>query len=236
VKDRELVFVSSAAYRGSVLPAFLSGLGIGLSLIVAVGAQNAFLLRQAAKREHIVAVTLFCILSDLVLIGAATGAVGYVASHAPWVLEAARWAGVVFLACYGLMAARRAWRPTGEVLVAAPDAPAPQSATGTGGTAVLTRPRTGTLAAALLTCAAMTWLNPHLWLDTAMLGSIANTFGDDRWTFTAGAITGSVIWFTALAVAATLLGRYLRTPRAWRILDTIIAVVMLVLAIRLALG
>ncbi|WP_261165816.1 LysE/ArgO family amino acid transporter [Microbacterium sp. Marseille-Q6965] len=219
-----------------MLPAFFSGLGIGLSLIVAIGAQNAFLLRQAAKREHIVALTLFCIVSDLIFIGAATGAVGYVASHAPWVLEAARWAGVVFLACYGALAARRAWRPSGEVLEAAPDAAEPPAPAGPGGAAVLTRQRRGTLAAALLTCAAMTWLNPHLWLDTAMLGSIANTFGEARWVFTAGAITGSTIWFATLAVAATLLGRYLRTPRAWRILDTIIAVVMLGLAIRLAIG
>lgn len=215
-----------------MLTPFLAGLGIGLSLIVAIGAQNAFLLRQAAKREHIVAVTLFCIVSDVVLIGGATGAVGWVAAHAPWVLDLARWGGVVFLACYGLMAAKRAWRPSGEVLEAAPEAPsAPASG---GGTAVLTR--RGTLTAALLTCAAMTWLNPHLWLDVAMLGSIANTFGEGRWAFTLGAITGSTIWFGSLAFAATLLGRYLRTPRAWRILDTIIAVVMLGLAVRLAIG
>ena len=217
-----------------VLTTFLAGLGIGLSLIVAIGAQNAFLLRQAAKREHIVAVTLFCIASDVILIGGATSAVGWVASHAPWVLELARWGGVIFLASYGLLAARRAWKPSGEVLEAAPEAPV--ATTTGGGTAVLTRPRTGTLATALLTCAAMTWLNPHLWLDVAMLGSIANTFGEGRWVFTIGAITGSTIWFSSLAFAATLLGRYLRTPRAWRILDSIIAVVMLGLAIRLALG
>jgi len=218
-----------------VLTPFLAGLGIGLSLIVAIGAQNAFLLRQAARREHIVAVTLFCILSDVILIGAATGAVGWLALHASWVLELARWGGVIFLACYGLLAARRAWRPSGEVLEAAPDA-TPAPAAGGGGTAVLTRRRTGTLAAALLTCAAMTWLNPHLWLDVAMLGSIANTFGEGRWAFTLGAITGSTLWFGSLAFAATLLGRYLRTPRAWRILDSIIAVVMLGLAVRLAIG
>lgn len=224
-----------------MLIALFSGLGIGLSLIVAVGAQNAFLLRQAARREHIVAVTLFCILSDIFLIGGATGAVGYVASHAPWALELARWGGVVFLACYGLLAAKRAWRPTGEVLVAAPEAPQEAPSAGGTSTATIVRPRTTpartrTLVAALGTCAAVTWLNPHLWLDVAMLGSIANTFGEDRWWFTAGAIAGSTVWFTALAVAATLLGRYLRTQRAWRILDTIIAVVMLGLAVGLAIG
>lgn len=214
-----------------MLAPFLAGLGIGLSLIVAIGAQNAFLLRQAAKREHIVAVTLFCILSDMILIGGATGAVGWIASHGAWVLELARWGGVAFLTCYGLLAAKRAWRPTGEVLEAAPDV---EPAVVGGRTAV--RTRSGTLTAALLTCAAMTWLNPHLWLDVAMLGSIASTFGDGRWAFTLGAITGSAIWFSALAFAATLLGRHLRTPRAWRILDTLIAIVMLGLAARLAVG
>lgn len=218
-----------------MLTALFSGLGIGLSLIVAVGAQNAFLLRQAAKREHVVAVALFCILSDLVLIGGATSAVGYVASHAPWLLELARWGGVLFLSCYGLLAAKRAWRPTGEVLVAAPDAPV-HAREGAARAGTITASRTGSLTAALATCAAVTWLNPHLWLDVAMLGSIANTFGAERWWFTAGAIAGSTIWFVSLAVAATLLGRYLRTPRAWRILDSVIAVVMLGIAVRLAIG
>lgn len=226
-------------------PALLfAGFGLGLSLIVAIGAQNAFVLRQGARREHLVAVLLVCIVSDMVLILAGVAGFGTILEHAPWAITLFRWFGVLFLVGYGLLAAKRAWRPAGAVL-AVEDAgsdsavidgalPAP------GGTATLTQPMTSTRRAlpVVLTALALTWLNPHVYLDTVvLLGSVANTHGSDgRWVFAIGACVASIVWFTALGAGARLLSRWLATPRAWRILDGIIAVVMLTLALSLALG
>lgn len=208
----------------------LAGLGLGLSLIVAIGAQNVFVLRQGIRREHVLAVVLVCALSDALLIAAGVAGLGFVISAAPWLVVVARWAGALFLVSYGVIAARRAWRG-GEVLtVEAADAP--QGAP-SGATATLTRTR---LAPVVLTTLALTWLNPHVYLDTVlMLGSIAATHGSERWLFAAGAISASILWFTALGFGARYLGRWLRTARSWRILDAIIAVVMIALAVSLVL-
>lgn len=219
----------------------LAGLGLGLSLIVAIGAQNVFVLRQGIRREHVLAVVLVCAISDAVLIVAGVAGLGYVISAAPWLVTVARWAGAAFLLGYGLLAARRAWRGGEEALqverpedgALADDLAAPSgSATGT---AVAARTKTA-LAPVLLTVLALTWLNPHVYLDTVlMLGSIAATHGEERWLFAAGAIAASVLWFTSLGFGARHLGRWLRTPRAWRVLDAVIAVVMIVLAVSLVI-
>ena len=195
----------------------LAGLGFGLSLIVAIGAQNAFVLRQGLRREHVLAVVLVCALSDAVLILLGIAGAGAVIRSAPVVLTVVRYAGAVFLLAYGILAARRALRPA--ALTA--DGPAV---------------RTG-LAATLVTVLALTWLNPHVYLDTVvLLGSIANTHGDGRWWFGAGAVLGSVIWFTALGYGARLLQPVFAKPAAWRVLDAIIAVVMVALAVSLIVG
>ncbi|MCY1064496.1 LysE/ArgO family amino acid transporter [Nannocystis sp. RBIL2] len=192
----------------------LSGFGLGLSLIVAIGAQNVFVLRQGVRREHLAAVVAICALSDIALIAAGIAGIGAALERMPWLLDVARWAGAAFLAGYGGLAARRAVRPGGSGLTAGND---PGRAT--------------TPAAAIATCLALTWLNPHVYLDTVfLLGSVANTHGDGRWAFGLGAAVASVVWFTALGFGARLLGRWLSTPRAWRILDGVIAVLMLVLA------
>lgn len=228
-------------------PALLfAGFGLGLSLIVAIGAQNAFVLRQGARREHLVAVLLVCIASDVVLIHAGVAGFGTILAHAPWAITLFRWFGVVFLVGYGLLAAKRAWRPAGTVLAVegAGSSGAAAAADGTGavsgGTATLTLPTTSTRRAlpVVLTALALTWLNPHVYLDTVvLLGSVANTHGSDgRWVFAIGACLGSIVWFTALGGGARMLSRWLATPRAWRILDGVIAVVMLALALSLALG
>jgi L-lysine exporter family protein LysE/ArgO len=234
-----------------MLTAALAGLGLGLSLIIAIGAQNLFVLRQGLRREHVLAVALVCTLSDAALILLGVSGVGLALQTVPWLLVVARWAGAVFLLAYAVLAARRAWRPAGEALVVADDvrdadAPGPASQSRT--TAVASRTglaasrtglaasRTG-LAAALTTCLALTWLNPHVYLDTVfLLGSIASTHGADRWWFALGAACASALWFFALAYGARLLGRLLSTPRAWRILDGVIAVVMTVIAVNLVLG
>lgn len=207
----------------------LSGLGLGLSLIVAIGAQNVFVLRQGMRREHVLPVVVICALSDALLIAAGVAGLGVVISAAPWLVVGARWAGALFLLGYGLLAARRAWR--GGEQLRLDDAPATGGAPDGAATATATRTA---LAPVLLTVLALTWLNPHVYLDTVlMLGSIAATHGDDRWLFAAGAIVASILWFTALGFGARYLGRWLRTERSWRILDGIIAVVMIALAISL---
>lgn len=201
----------------TALLAALSGLGLGLSLIVAIGAQNAFVLRQGVRREHIVPVIAICALSDAVLIALGVGGAGALFDAVPWLVTVARFAGAAFLLVYGALAARRALRPK------ALDADA--------------APARGSLAAAVGTVLALTWLNPHVYLDTVvLLGSIASTHGDQRWWFGAGAALGSVLWFTALGLGARALAPVFARPRAWRILDGVIAVVMLALAVSLVVG
>lgn len=213
----------------------LAGLGLGLSLIVAIGAQNVFVLRQGIRREHVLAVVVICAVSDAVLIIAGVAGLGFVVSAAPWLVVVARWAGALFLLTYGVLAARRAWKG-GEVGLESGGtdaAPPTASAAGDGATATLTRTR---LAPVILTVLALTWLNPHVYLDTVlMLGSIAATHGEDRWLFAAGAVAASILWFTALGFGARYVGRWLRTPLSWRILDAAIAVVMIVIAVSLVL-
>ncbi|MFN3950212.1 LysE/ArgO family amino acid transporter [Microbacterium sp.] len=220
---------------GVVLPSLLAGLGLGFSLIVAIGAQNLFVLRQGVRREHLPAVVAVCAVSDAVLIVVGVSGVGLVLQAVPWLLVVVRWAGAAFLVGYGLLAARRALRPSGDTLHvdgAASPSTAP-STSDAGTTAVRAR---STLATTLLTCLALTWLNPHVYLDTVfLLGSVASTHGDGRWAFAAGACVASLMWFSALGYGARHLGRWLDTPRAWRVLDAVIAVVMIAIAVSLVL-
>ncbi|SDG86942.1 LysE/ArgO family amino acid transporter [Microbacterium pygmaeum] len=229
-----------------MLSPVLAGLGLGLSLIIAIGAQNLFVLRQAIRREHVLLIATICAVSDAVLIALGVSGVGLVLSAVPWLIDVVRWTGAAFLIAYGLLAARRAWRPKGESLAVsesarpAADAPAlhaSDEARRPAASHVSTAARASTRVLPLvLTCLALTWLNPHVYLDTVfLLGTVANTHGDDRWLFAAGAMIGSVVWFFSLAVGARHLGRWLGTPRAWRILDAVIAVVMIALGISLVL-
>ncbi|PWJ54204.1 L-lysine exporter family protein LysE/ArgO [Quadrisphaera granulorum] len=204
------------------LIAAASGLGLGLSLIVAIGAQNAFVLRQGLRGEHVLGVVAICALSDLVLILAGVAGAGEALQAWPAALVVVRVLGAVVLAGYAVLAARRALRPADG------EAAALRADTTGSGTA---------LTAALVTCLALTWLNPHVYLDTVvLLGSIASTHGDERWWFGAGAGAGSVIWFTALGFGARLLRPLFAKPVAWRVLDGIIAVMMAALATSLLLG
>ncbi|PPK93392.1 L-lysine exporter family protein LysE/ArgO [Kineococcus xinjiangensis] len=201
----------------AALLATLSGLGLGLSLIVAIGAQNAFVLRQGLRGEHLPAVVALCAVSDAVLIAAGVGGAGAVLERVPWLLPVIRYGGAAFLVWYAVLAARRALRP------AALDA-------GDTGARV-------PLSSAVGTCLLLTWLNPHVYLDTVvLLGSIAQTHGEQRWWFAAGAAVGSVVWFSALGYGARLLRPVFARPSAWRVLDGSIAVVMTGLAASLVLA
>src|SRR4051795_5617547 len=180
----------------------------GLSLIVAIGAQNAFVLRQGLRRRHVLLVVAVCAASDLLLILAGVAGIGTIIERAPGVLAVIRWFGAVFLLAYGLLAARRAVR--GGQLQAATD-------------------RHLSTSAALAAALAFTWLNPHVYLDAVLLvGSIASTHGTPgRWWFAAGASLASLSWFTALGYGARALTPVFRRRNAWRVLDTAIAVTML---------
>lgn len=229
-----------------MLTALLAGFGLGLSLIVAIGAQNLFVLRQGIRREHITAVVIVCAASDAALILLGVSGVGLILTAVPWLVVAVRWAGAAFLVGYGLLAARRAWRPGTEALAldaantAAVANTGPERSAGSAAaehgatTATATASRVSTV---ILTTLALTWLNPHVYLDTVfLLGGVANTHGDERWIFAAGAAVASVIWFSALGYGARYLGRWLATPKAWRILDGVIAVVMIALGVSLVIG
>ncbi|MEN0071989.1 MAG: LysE/ArgO family amino acid transporter, partial [Propionicimonas sp.] len=212
------------------------GLGLGLSLIVAIGAQNVFVLRQGIRREHALAVAAICAASDAVLIVLGISGIGAATQLLPWLVEAVRWAGAAFLVGYGALAARRAVRPSGGTL-AAPVVLAVPAPAGAGGTATATlAPTTSAvgLTQVVLTCLALTWLNPHVYLDTVfLLGSVGSTHGELRWVFALGAMTASVLWFFSLAYGARLLGRWLSTVLAWRVLDGLIAIVMIALGVSL---
>ncbi len=191
----------------------LTGVGFGLSLIVAIGAQNAFVLRQGLRGEHVGLVVATCAVSDAVLIAAGVGGVGALLTQAPTLITVVRIAGAAFLGSYAVLAARRALRPA-STLTATSDGEA-------------TLPR-----ATLATALALTWLNPHVYLDTVLLlGSVAGTHGDERWSFGAGAAVGSVIWFTGLGYGAALLRPLFARPAAWRLLDALIALTMAALAV-----
>ncbi len=199
------------------LTAAAAGFGTGLSLIVAIGAQNAFVLRQGVRRHAVLAVVGICALSDAFLIALGVGGVGAVVVAWPGALTAIGWIGGAFLLGYGLLAARRVFRPGGALR--------------TEGEAE------GSVRRAVLTCLAMTWLNPHVYLDTVfLLGSVAADRGPLRWTFGLGAALASLCWFTALGFGARLLGRFLARPAAWRALDALIAATMLVLGATLVAG
>lgn len=194
-----------------------AGLGLGLSLIVAIGAQNAFVLRQGLRREHVLLVVAICAVSDAVLIVAGVGGLGVLIQQAGWALVVVRIVGAAFLVWYGIRSALRALTPSAlkadEGGVRMP------------------------LATAITTVLALTWLNPHVYLDTVLLlGSIGGTYGEHRWWFAAGAALGSMLWFSALGFGSRALRPLFAKPMAWRLLDAIIAVVMIALAVSLIVG
>lgn len=215
----------------------LAGFGLGLSLIVAIGAQNVFVLRQGIRKEHVWLVVAICAVSDAVLIAAGVAGAGVAIAAVPWLVTAVRWAGAAFLVGYAALAARRAWKPAHDGARLEDEPPKGDSkAKATRASAVLPK-STPAQRATALTALALTWLNPHVYLDTVVLvGSVAATHGDNRWIFGAGAIAASLVWFTTLGFGARLLAPLLSRPTAWRVLDGIIAVVMLGIALMLVLG
>jgi L-lysine exporter family protein LysE/ArgO len=195
-----------------VLTSALAGFAASVVLIVAIGAQNAFVLRQGLRREHVIPVVIVCALSDLALITAGIAGLGALVAGHPGTVRIITWGGAAFLGAYAILAARRALRPSG--LTPADRAPA-------------------TLRGTLLTALALTYLNPHVYLDTVLLlGTVAQRH-PHRWLFGLGAAAASAVWFTALGLGARKLGPLLARPGAWRVLDGLIAVVMAGIAVTL---
>ncbi|AYY14026.1 amino acid transporter [Actinobacteria bacterium YIM 96077] len=191
------------------------GFVTGLSLIIAIGAQNAFVLRQGIRREHVLVVILLCSAADALLITAGVAGLGAVVTAHPAAVEITRYAGAAFVLGYAVLATRRALRPN---VLTVDDAPP-----------VAARRR-----AAIMACLGFTVLNPHVYLDTMiLLGSLANQHGSGRWLYGIGATLASFVWFFALGYGARTLRRFFARPRSWQILDALIAAVMFVIGVTL---
>lgn len=219
----------------SILPGFL----VSISLIAAIGAQNAMVLRHGIARSDVAAVAVFCIVSDAILMSAGTAGFGAALQANPRVLTAVTLLGVAFLLAYGAMSLRSAWKS----LPARATTPAslqskttdgdPQEGEGLSAKGTVARTLPGSIAGV----AAVTWLNPHAYLDTVVLvGSVAASYGEQRWWFTLGAIMASAVWFSSLAAGARAFSRRLARPRTWTIIDALTGLVMIGIAVKLLVG
>ncbi len=201
-----------------MLNAFLTGFGTGFSLILAIGAQNAFVLRQGLLRTHVFWVCLTCALFDAVLIAAGVAGASGLSAAAPWAIAALTWGGAAFLAVYGALSLARAFNP---------------------GALRAANQGTGSLRSTLLTCLALAWLNPHVYLDTVgLIGAVSTGFPgwSGKLAYGIGATLASFVFFFALGYGARLLAPVFARPRAWAVLDVAIALVMWSIAIALILG
>ncbi|WP_460467417.1 LysE/ArgO family amino acid transporter [Calidifontibacter terrae] len=200
------------------MDAYLTGLLTGLGLIVAIGAQNAFVLRQGVHREHVGVVVVICAVSDAVLIALGVAGVGAVVASHPTVLTVLKWLGAAYLVWFAIGAFRSALHPSGLE-------------TGV-------ERKSLTVRSVALTALALTYLNPHVYLDTVlMLGNLANQHGHSgRWWFAGGAATGSVLWFSGLGFGARAVAPWMARPGVWRALDVVIGCAMLLVATLLVLG
>jgi L-lysine exporter family protein LysE/ArgO len=190
--------------------AFLPGLLTGLSLIIAIGAQNAFVIRQGLTRKYVLMTVLVCIVSDVTLMAAGVAGLGAIILQLGWLLEVFRWFGVAYLLWFAYGSVRSAFKndalKTGES-------------------------KSGTRKQVLVAVLSMTWLNPHVYLDTVILvGSIANTFKENAWYFGFGAMVGSVLWFFSIGYGAKAASGFMSKPSFWKVLDLVIATVMVTIA------
>ncbi|MFM1995451.1 MAG: hypothetical protein RLZZ610_968 [Actinomycetota bacterium] len=194
--------------------AFLPGFLTGLSLIIAIGAQNAFVIRQGLTKKHVLLVVLICAVSDALLIFLGVAGLGALISGLPWLLEIIRWFGVAYLSWFGVKALMSAFKTQSL------DASGVQSASAK---------------TVVLSVLGFTFLNPHVYLDTViLLGSIGNQFGPDKWWFAIGGAVASLVWFSSIGFGAKAASRFMSKPIFWKVLDSLIALVMFSIAIMLA--
>ena len=194
--------------------AIIPGLLAGFSLIIAIGAQNAFVIRQGLTKKYVLLTVLICAFSDAILIALGASGLGALIKSNKNILEFVRWFGVIYLLWFAFKSAKSVFKK--EVLNSAGEASADRKSV-------------------ILTVLALTFLNPHVYLDTViLLGSISNQFGTDKWFFVIGAMLASFIWFTAIGFGAKSASRFMSQPIFWKILDSIIALVMVSIAAFLA--
>ena len=194
--------------------AFLPGFFAGLGLIVAIGAQNAFVIRQGLTRQHVFVVVAICAIADAALIALGIAGLGAIIQGLPWLLEGVRWFGVAYLTWFGIKSIRSAFK--NEVMD-------------------ISGAQTTSLKKVVAAVLGFTLLNPHVYLDTViLLGSISNQFAEDRWVFGFGAMTASIVWFSSIGFGARAASRFMSKPIFWRVLDSLIAVVMFSIAFYLA--
>ena len=194
--------------------AIIPGLLAGFSLIIAIGAQNAFVIRQGLTKKYVLLTVLICAFSDAILIALGASGLGALIKSNKNILEFVRWFGVIYLLWFAFKSAKSVFKK--EVLNSAGEASADRKSV-------------------ILTVLALTFLNPHVYLDTViLLGSISNQFGTDKWFFVIGAMLASFIWFTAIGFGAKSASRFMSQPIFWKILDLIIALVMVSIAAFLA--
>jgi L-lysine exporter family protein LysE/ArgO len=201
---------------GFVIGVSVAGFLTSLALLAVIGAQNTYLLRQGLRGSHVLAVVAVGMLSDIVLIAVGVTGIGTVVDHARWALSVVRWLGIAFLTWYAISSLLRA---RGASALAA------------------TPPNDDARRVVIMRMAVLTWLNPHVYLDTVLLiGSLANAHGPNgRWWFGVGACTASVVWFAAIGFGARLLAPYLTSRRAWTVVDIVTPLTMLFVAARMAL-
>lgn len=195
------------------MSALIAGFSLGFSLILAIGAQNAFVLRQGLRRAHVLPVVLTCAISDAALIVLGVTSFGWVSARFPLVAPVFVWGGAAFLVVYGALHFRDAWR---------------------GGARLEAGGEAQSLRRAILTVLALTWLNPHVYLDTViLLGSVSTEYGERAWVFGLGAALSSFVFFFSLGYGARALAPVFARPLAWRALDVLIGVVMWIIALKL---
>jgi L-lysine exporter family protein LysE/ArgO len=195
------------------MSALIAGFLTGLSLIVAIGAQNAYVLRMGLSKHHVTVVVVICTVSDITLILSGIGGIGGIVKSAPSSLQILRWVGVVYLSYFAIRSFLKAAKP-GSLSPSDADKPS--------------------LRVAVATTLAFTFLNPHVYIDTVLLiGSIGNQYGHSRWIFATGAGASSVLWFSTIGFGARYASRFMAKPITWRILDSIIGVVIVLVALKL---
>lgn len=195
---------------------YLAGLGLGFSLILAIGSQNAFVLKQGLLRSHVFAICLFCAVSDAILISAGVAGFGAVTAQFPQLVTFAKYAGAAFLWVYGLKSLYASFTASHAMTASGDDVTSLQKA--------------------LLLCFAFTWLNPHVYLDTLVLVGMVSTGASHKVIFALGAISASFVFFFSLGFGARMLSPIFAKPKAWNILDGLVGLLMLGLAINLIMG
>jgi L-lysine exporter family protein LysE/ArgO len=199
-------------------PVLIAGMTMGLSLIIAIGAQNAFVLRQGLRGEHVLAVSLTCAASDALLILLGVTSFARITSALPWIDPVMRYGGAAFLIWFGAKSLRSALGSTEALTTGGADA-------------------TNGFARTLLACLAITWLNPHVYLDTVvLLGTVSTQFSGARASFATGAVLGSFLFFLSLGYGARWLRPFFARPSSWRVLEGAIAIVMGAIALKLIFG